>query len=139
MDAQVTRASKRYGIAIAVATLAILLLADVTLAHHGYAVVFDPAKRITLNGTLTRIDWRNPHIEFSLAVEGDRGQVEGWAIEAGPPGFFRSRNVGRADFGKGIGQPVVVEALPARDGSRLAALSKMTFSDGTFVTSSPGA
>ena len=133
MDAKVN-----YRIGSAATALAILFIVGTVWAHHGYAIVFDPSKKATLTGTLTKVDWRNPHIELSLDAKNDRGQVESWVIEGGPPNFFRNRNVGRSDFEKGIGQAVTVEALRARDGSRFASLLKLTFPDGTFVTSAPG-
>jgi hypothetical protein len=102
-------------------------------------VVFDPSTTITLTGTLTKVDWRNPHIQLSLEVRGDRGQAEAWAIEAGPPNFFRRYKVDRHVFEDAIGQTVTLQALRARDGSRFGSLLNITFSDGKSVKSSPGA
>ncbi len=120
-------------------SLAILLATDPSWAHHGYAVVFDPSKTVTLVGALSKMDWRNPHIEFWVDTKNDRGQAETWVIEAGPPSFFRGKNVDKSEFSKAIGQTVTVEALRARDGSLLGSLLKITFADGRSVTSAPGA
>ena len=119
--------------------LAMLLAAGPLWAHHSYAVVFDPSKTITLTGSLTRVDWRNPHIEVSLDAKGDRGQTETWVIEGGPPRFFQSKSVDKSEFLEAIGQTVTVEALRARDGSLFGSLLKITFPDGKSVTSAPGA
>lgn len=119
--------------------LAVLLAAASLWAHHNYSVVFDPSRKVTLTGTLTGVDWRNPHIELSLVAKGDSGQADTWAIEGGPPSFFRAKKVNKSEFENAIGQTVTVEALRARDGSRLGSLQKITFRDGTSVTSSPGA
>ena len=128
-----------YRIGSALTALAILLAAGPLWAHHGYAVVFDPSKTVTLTGTLAKVDWRNPHIELSLDAKSDRGQVEAWVIEGGPPNFFSRKKISKSDFEKAIGQTVTVDALRARDGSRLGSLLKITFPDGKFVTNSPGA
>ena len=62
--------------------LAVLTVSTVSLtAHHSYTSVFDVSKKVTLTGTLTKVDWRNPHIEISLDAKGDRGQMEAWVIE----------------------------------------------------------
>lgn len=127
------------GIGRAVGVIAVFLSAESLPAHHGFRVVFDDSKEITLTGTLTKVDWINPHIELSLAVKSDRGAVEAWVIEAGPPSFFRGRNISRSEFEKGVGQTVTVEVLRAKNGSPLGSLLKVTFADGKSVTSSPGA
>ena len=85
------------------------------------------------------MDWRNPHIELSLDAKGDRGQMEAWVIEGGPPRFFQAKNASKSQFAEAIGQTVTIEALRAKDGSLLGSLLKITFPDGKSVTSAPGA
>jgi uncharacterized protein DUF6152 len=117
---------------------AILTISTVSLtAHHAYTVAFDVSKKVTLTGTLTKVDWRNPHIEISLDARGDRGQVEAWVIEGGPIGFFSRNKVSRSDFEKGLGQTVTLEVYRARDGKLLGSLLKITFADGKSLTSDP--
>ena len=100
-------------------------------AHHSSAVFFDLAKRVSLTGTLTKVDWRNPHIQFSLEAKGDKGQSELWVIQSGPPGLMKNHSISKASFEKAIGQTITVEASPARDGSRSAELKLIRFPDGT--------
>jgi len=109
--------------------LGVILAAGAAWAHHSDNRI-DPNKRVTLTGTLTKLDWRNPHVEFSLEVKGDQGQAESWLIESGAPNGFATRKIGKADFEKAIGQTVTVEASPARDGSRFGSFQKITFPDG---------
>jgi len=109
--------------------LGVLLAAGTAWAHHNNTR-FDPEKRVTLTGTLTKLDYRNPHIEFSLEVKGDQGPAESWVIEGPPPNSFANRKISKADFEKFIGQTVTVEAAPARDGSRRGHFRKITFPDG---------
>ena len=108
--------------------LVVMLAAGTVWAHHSDVGMED--KAVTLTGTLTKINWKNPHIEFSVEVKNDKGQAESWLIGGAPPSRFAIRKIGKVDFEKAIGQTVVVEARPARDGSRRAGLSKITFPDG---------
>jgi hypothetical protein len=124
---------------LASAGLALLLLAASVSAHHSFSSVFDASKRVTLTGTVTRVDWRNPHIALFFAARGDRGQAEPWVIEAGPPNFFQSRSIPKSEFEKAVGQLITLEVVRARDGSRLGSLLKITFPNGRSVTSSLGA
>jgi len=122
-----------YKIGGALTVLAVLLAAGSVWAHHSFAAVFDLSKKFTLTGTLTRIDWRNPHIEISLEAKSDRGSVEAWVIEAMPPSWFRTRNLTKSDFEKAISQTVTVEAVRARDGSLHGLLQEITFPGGNSV------
>jgi hypothetical protein len=112
--------------------LAILLTGSLS-AHHSAGAVFDFSKTLTLTGTLTKVDWRNPHIHVSLEAKSDRGQVETWVMEVASPKWFRDRNVSKSEFETAIGQIVTVEGFHARDGSRNGYLEKITFRDGHSV------
>ena len=63
----------------------VLAAAAQLLAHHSFAAEFDANKRVILKGTVTKVDWRNPHIYVYLNVKDDRGVVTEWACEGGPP------------------------------------------------------
>ena len=123
----------RLRICNAVIALGCLLAASSAWAHHSVASVFDQDKRVTLTGTLTKFDWRNPHTEFALEAKGDTGQAESWLLESNSPSALARRKVGKADFQEAIGQTVTVEVNPARDGSRFMLLRKITFPDGKSV------
>src|SRR5437867_13443235 len=77
-----------------------MLLAGTAWAHHNMSGVYDFNDRVTLTGTLTKIDWRNPHIELVVDAKRDSGQVESWKGEGPAPIFFRSRDTEKADFEK---------------------------------------
>jgi hypothetical protein len=106
-------------------------------AHHGFRIAFDDSKKYTLTGTLTKVDWRNPHIELTLDVKRDHEETEAWVIQAAPPVFFARRNVSKTVFATAVGQPITIEAYRARDGRRSGSLLKITFRDGTSVTNDP--
>ena len=119
------------------ASIALILIAVAsTWAHHNMSAVFDFNQRVTETGTLTEIDWRNPHVHFLVDVAGDQEQVETWSFEGPPPGFFRSSDR-RSDFENSIGLTVTVEASRARDGSASGLLREITLADGTVVSACP--
>ena len=121
------------------ALFALVFRAGSVAAHHSYVAVFDSAKKVVLSGALTKVDWRNPHVEVSIEAKNAQGQVESWVVEAGPPGFFSRNKVSKGDFEKAIGQRVTLEIYRARDGNLVGALLKITFEDGRVVASEPSA
>jgi len=78
--------------------LGIILVASNSWPHHNMTALFDLNDRVTLTGTFTKMDWRNPHIQFFVESKNDKGQVETWSVEGPPPSFFRTRDITRADF-----------------------------------------
>ena len=77
--------------------LAAVLAAGSASAHHNMSALFDFNDRVTLTGTLTQIDWRNPHIALIVDAKMEGNQVQTWSIEGPPPGFFRARDINKAD------------------------------------------
>ena len=112
------------------------LLAGSAWAHHNMSALFDFNDRVTLTGTMTKMDWRNPHIQ--VFVDAQRGgSVESWSIEGPPPNFFRARDINKEDIGNAIGKSVTAEVSRARDGSRAGLLRTMTLPDGKQVSACP--
>jgi hypothetical protein len=99
-------------------------------AHHSFAAQYDRDKTITLNGTVTRLEWMNPHVYFYLDVK-DEGGVTKWAIEGGAPTSLY-RNGWRKDSLK-VGDVVTVHGYLARDGSKLANMRAAVLPDGREV------
>src|SRR3954464_11946457 len=83
---------------------AAILLAGTAWAHHNMSALFDFNNRVTMSGTLTKLDWRNPHIELIVDRKGDGDQVEVWSIEGPPPSFFRNQDITKADFESALGK-----------------------------------
>jgi len=109
--------------------VAVFLTHSEAFAHHS-AAAFDVSKILALKGTLTRVDWRNPHVVLTVTIVGEGVTPETWEFESGAPAWFRGRNLGKGDIDAAIGQNVAVEAVRARDGSRYAYLYELTFADG---------
>ena len=116
-----------------VTALLVLCVAASLRAHHSTTAVFDLSKKVTVNGTLTKVDWVNPHIVLSVEAKANNGAAEAWRIEGSPPSFFRRVSVGRQDFAKAIGQNVTIEANPAKDGTLYAYLVRIKYEDGTSL------
>ena len=106
-------------------------------AHHSFAAEFDALQPVTLQGTLTKLDWINPHGWIFLDVKGANGEVEHWEIETAGPTQLMRRGMRRTDFP--IGVELVVTGFKARKKPFVAAARSVKRSDGTeyFVTS-PG-
>lgn len=114
-------------------TLTMLVAASSLWAHHSPSAIFDMSKRFTLTGTVTKVDWINPHIVVFMDAKGASGAMESWKFESNPPAWFRRLGVGRADFAKAIGQNITIEGVRARDGSLYGYLQKITFPDGNSL------
>lgn len=99
-----------------------------TAAHHAFSSEFDARKPVTLTGTITRMEWINPHSWMHIDVTNDDGTVESWMIEAGPAGVLVRRGWSRDSIPPGT--VVVVEGYQARDGSNRANGRDVTLSDG---------
>jgi hypothetical protein len=110
------------------ATLA-LCFASVSLWAHHSSVLFDISKTFTVTGTLTKVDWRNPHVELFVEARRDNNTVDTWELETGAPAWFRNRNLAKSDFEKAIGQLITVEGVRAKDGSPFGYLYKIVFLD----------
>lgn len=104
------------------------LFAAPAFAHHSFAAEFDAKQPITLTGTLTKMEWLNPHGWIYIDVKGPDGKVENWAIEAGAPNALIRRGLRKTDFP--IGVTVVVKGYRAKNGSPTANGQTVTFEDG---------
>ena len=112
------------------------LMATAASAHHNMSALFDFNDRVTLTGTLTKMDWRNPHIY--LQVDAKRGAgTEEWSIEGPAPNFFRTRDITKADIEMAIGKMVTAEVSRARNGSHSGLIRTMMLPDGRVVSACP--
>lgn len=111
----------------------ISLAAGSASAHHSPSSIFDMANKFTLSGTLTQVEWVNPHIAIYIDAKKPDGTVENWKFESAPPSWLKRVGVNSADFKKAVGQSVTVEGNRARDGSAYGFLTKITFADGSSL------
>ena len=117
--------------------LVVLLAAVTASAHHNMSALFDVNQRFTRTGTMTKLDWRNPHSYITVEAKNDQGQAETWQFEGPAPSVFRNLNVGKVDFENAVHKTVKVEASRARDGSLKGLMRILTFPDGKVVSLCP--
>jgi hypothetical protein len=106
---------------------ALLLVSGPAWAHHAMLAQFAVNKPITLRGTLTKMEWQNPHGWIYLDVKNADGNVENWAIETGNPLRMERGGLRKTDFRPGI--EIIVGAFAAKNGSRTAAGWIVAFPD----------
>ena len=98
-------------------------------AHHAFSAEFDADAPVRLKGTVTRMEWINPHSWIHIDVVNENGEVEEWMVEGGAPNAILRRGF-TADSLK-PGTVILVEGYRARDGSLRANGRDITFEDGT--------
>jgi hypothetical protein len=123
---------------ISAAAIVILCSGAPAIAHHSFAAEFDATKPVKLTGTVTKIEWTNPHAYFYIDVKDESGKVTNWGLEMGSPNGLMRQGWSRNSLK--IGDQVSVEGSLAKDGSKLANARSVTLSTGQrlFAASSQG-
>jgi hypothetical protein len=130
----------RTKLAVALAGTGLILAAVPVWAHHAFAAEFDVNRPLKLRGTVTKMDWINPHSWIHIDVKGTDGTVVNWMIEGGSPNVLL-----RLGFSKDAlpaGSEIVMDGYQAKDGSNRGVGKVLTFADGRKLFlggSAPGA
>lgn len=119
---------------VALSAIAIVLSAIPALSHHSNSA-YQVDQIITLTGVVREWRWSNPHTWLYVTVREENGEEVEWAVEGRAPGILR-----RAGWDRDILQPgetVTIHASPAKDGSRVGIIARVTKADGTILSNSP--
>jgi hypothetical protein len=109
----------------------LMATARVGIAHHSFAAEYDDQKPLKITGTLTKVDWMNPHIWYYVDVKNPDGSVTSWAISGGAPGQLMRRGITKDLLV--VGSTVNVEGFRAKDGSNNGFGQRVTYQDGRNV------
>jgi len=112
----------------AMAAVAVLATGVPAMAHHSFAAEFDAKKPVKLQGTVTKMEWINPHAWIYLDVKAADGSVTNWMVEAGAPNALLRRGWTKASLLPGT--EILVEGYQAKDGANRANGRDITFKDG---------
>jgi hypothetical protein len=128
---------KTAGMRVWWAVLVVLVAVAPALAHHSFAGEYDGKKPVTITGTVTKIEWTNPHARFYVDAKEADGTVTHWALELGSPNLLI-----RYGFTKDmlkIGSEITVEGYQAIDGSKVANGKTVKFPDGKVLSAGSSA
>jgi Family of unknown function (DUF6152) len=120
---------KRLVQVICVACAWLTLSGAPAFAHHAFDADFDEKDRIALNGTITKMDWVNPHCWISLDVKDPDGKVVTWAVETGAPAALLRHGLTKADFRAGT--KVAIDGYRSKRKTATAAGRIIRLADGT--------
>ena len=115
-------------VVIGSAGLLVALAAVPVRAHHAFSAEYDNTKPLKLQGTVTKVEWINPHSWITIDVKTADGSVETWEIEAGSPNSMFRRGFNRNSLP--LGTEVVINGYRSRDGGKRANGGEITFTDG---------
>jgi hypothetical protein len=102
-------------------------------AHHGRGATFDMNKRVTLKGTVSKVDWRNPHVVIWMDVKDQAGKVTTWGFENAGVSQLAQEGYNRNTLK--IGQEITAVVNPAANGSPTAIVVKVILADGSEIMS----
>jgi hypothetical protein len=114
-----------------IAAAGLIVAAAPMLAHHSFSAEYDRSKPVTLKGTVTKVEWMNPHARFYVDVKEESGAVTNWEFELGSPNGLMRQGWSRNSLKEG--DVVTVSGSRAKDGANLVNATSVAFEDGKRV------
>jgi hypothetical protein len=114
-----------------VAVAGLLVSAVPVLAHHSFAAEYDANNPVTLKGTVTKIEWTNPHARVYIDVKGADGALTNWNMELASPNALQRNGWTRRSLN--VGDEVTIQGSAAKDGSKMANARELTLASGRKV------
>ena len=102
-------------------------------AHHGRGATYDMKKRVTLKGSVARVDWRNPHVVIWMDVKDETGKVVTWGFENAGVSQLAQEGYNRNTLK--VGQEITAVVNPAANGAPTAIVVKVILADGSEIMS----
>jgi hypothetical protein len=118
---------------ISVLLFVLSIAAAPLIAHHGRGATYDMKKKITLKGTVARVDWRNPHVVIFMDVKDETGKVTTWGFENAGVSQLAQEGYNRNTLK--VGQEITAVVNPAANGAPTAIVVKVILADGSEIMS----
>jgi hypothetical protein len=115
----------------AVVVVGLLTLCGPLLAHHGSGVSYDLKKQVTLTGTVTELDWRNPHVFLLFDVKDDKGNVAHWGGETHTPAQLKA--IGWTKDELKLGDQITITLFPSKVGASRGLIAKIVHGDKVII------
>lgn len=109
----------------------VLLTAAPLFAHHGSGISYDLKKQVTLTGTVTEFDWRNPHSFVLFDVKNEKGEIEHWGAETHTPAQLR--DIGWTKDELKPGDQITITLFPSKVGADRGLIAKIVLRDKTII------
>jgi len=114
--------------ALLAASAGLLLTSLPVLAHHSFAAEYDDKKPVNLKGTVSKVEWTNPHARFYVDVKDEGGKMTNWEFELGSPNGLMRQGWTRNSMK--VGDTVSIDGYVAKDGSKLGNARTIKTADG---------